>query len=203
MLDSVTKNSLIWMPEKGIGYFPVNDFPYNRDYFKKYEDYAETEMGLEITQARIDLVARHYSGPLVDVGIGCGQFISNRENTFGFDVNPEAERWLKKRQLWQDIYDVEFDALTFWDSLEHIKNPSLAVQTAKKWVFVSIPIFHSSAHILRSKHFRKDEHFWYFTGRGLVEWFNNQGFDLIESTHAESELGREDIMSFAFRRRHA
>lgn len=204
MLESVAKNSLIWIPEKGMGYFPVDEFPYDQDYFKKYQDYADTDMGRNITQARIDLVARHHNGPLVDIGIGCGQFVEARKGTWGFDVNPRAKAWLKQRGLFQNIYDGNRrEALSFWDSLEHIKNPAMAVQQARKWVFVSIPIFTGCRHILKSKHYRKDEHFWYFTGPGIVKWFDRQGFHLVECNEMETMLGREDIMSFAFRRNDA
>ena len=204
MLSTVTKNSLIWMPEKGLGYYPVkeSEWPYDHDYFGKYQGYADTDMGKKITQARIDLVARHYSGPLVDVGIGCGQFVNERWGTFGFDVNPVAKKWLKERDLWRNIYDGQgYDALSFWDSLEHIKDPATAVQQAHRWVFVSIPIFNNCNHILQSKHYRKDEHYWYFMVSGILKWFDGLGFSLHECDETEKNLGREDIMSFAFKRR--
>lgn len=202
MFDAVAENSLIWFPEKGLGYFPVRAFPYDHDYFAKYQGYADTDMGKKITQARIDLVARHYSGFVVDVGIGCGQFINERFGTLGFDVNPTAKQWLKDRELWRDIYDGQgYDALSFWDSLEHIEDPATAVQQARQWVFVSIPVFNDCNHVLQSKHYRKDEHYWYFTASGILMWFNDQGFSLHECSDAETRLGREGILSFAFKRR--
>lgn len=206
MINSVTKNSLLWIPEKGIGHYPVDDFPYDQDYFEKYKGYADTDMGRAITQARIDFVARHYdavpvdSELLTDVGIGCGDFVSKRFCTLGFDVNPIAKKWLKERRLFRDIYTKTSEALTFWDSFEHIKDPAMAIQQARTWVFVSIPIFTDVNHILKSKHYRKDEHYWYFTGPGFVNWFDGQGFHLVECNEHETALGRENIMSFAFRR---
>ena len=203
MLDAIAKNSLTWFPEKGIGYYSVDEFPYDQNYFDKYLGYADTDMGKSINKARIDLVSRHYDGPVVEVGIGCGQFVTGRENTYGFDVNPVAKQWLKNRRLWRNIYDGPCDALAFWDSLEHIKQPRLAISQAKKWVFLSIPVFNNCDHVLKSKHYRKDEHYWYFTASGLLMWFNDNGFSLRECDETEKRLGREDIMSFAFRRRDA
>ena len=118
----------------------------------------------------------------------------------GYDVNPAGIDWLRKRKKYQDIYKAPSGALTFWDVLEHIDEPEKAVQVAKEWVFVSIPIFENAEHILRSRHFRKDEHIWYFTHAGLINWFASQGFICIEWSKFESELGREGITTYAFKR---
>lgn len=48
---------------------------------------SETKLGKELTKSRIELISRHYEGLVLDVGIGSGQFVTERENTVGFDVN--------------------------------------------------------------------------------------------------------------------
>lgn len=195
------KRGLVWLPELGMGRYPVpHTRPYNADYFSRYQRMADTPMGRELTAARIQLVARHYAGELVDVGIGSGQFVESRPETLGFDVNPAGIDWLKQRGCWADIYRERYQALAFWDSLEHIDRPDIAVGKAEKWVFVSVPIFDSAEHITRSRHYRKDEHIWYWTHDGLVSWFREQGFSLVEHNTVESALGRDGIVSFAFYR---
>lgn len=201
MLRSLIKNELIWLPEKGMGYFPAAGHPYNADYFAKYERMADTDMGWAITQARIDMVARHFGGQVIDIGIGCGHFVKSRPGTMGYDVNPAGIEWLSKRGLLVNIYRERFDAVTFWDSLEHIHDPAKVLNGVRQWAFVSIPIFRDCAHILKSHHFRKDEHYWYFTDSGLVAWFENNGFELAERNDIETQLGRDSIMSYAFRRK--
>lgn len=201
MLESISGKNLIWLPEKGVGYFPVEDFPYDDKYFEKYEGYAATELGKRLTRARVDFVKKHYDGAVVDVGIGSGQFLKAHGAAKGYDVNLRAVDWLKKENSWHDIYDDFCDAMTFWDSLEHIKDMSGAIIGCRKFVFVSIPIFYNCNHVLASKHYRKDEHFWYFTRKGLIDWFSETGFDLIGEDSFEQNLGREDIGTFAFRRR--
>lgn len=202
MIDKLLNDNLTWFPEMGIGYFPVTGFIYDANYFNNYKGLSKTETGLKLIQARMALVGKHYSGKVVDVGIGCGHFISSRENTFGYDVNPVGVQWLKEKGIYFDLYkNKKCDALTFWDSLEHIREPEKAIRQAKKWVFVSMPIYADLPHLLRSKHFKKNEHFWYFTHSGLVYWFSENGFDLIEFTGEETELGREGILSYVFRRR--
>jgi len=196
------KNGLVWLPALGMGYFPVpKGRPYDKEYFSRYQQMSDTPMGHALTQARIQLVARHYAGPLVDVGIGAGQFVEARPDTRGYDVNPAGIDWLKQRGRWADLYAGRYPALAFWDALEHIDRPDVAVAKAEEWVFVSVPIFTGGDAILQSRHFRKTEHLWYWTHAGLIRWFDGQGFDCIEHNTAETELGREGIGSYAFRRR--
>jgi hypothetical protein len=207
---------LTWWPERGMGFYPVPDLSkYDHDYFSKYQGYASTPMGAKLNVARMELVAKHagFNNPnMVDVGIGSGSFLegwnyhceqhSRRPHlSRGYDVNPVGIGWLQQRELWLDPYKDPVDVATFWDSLEHIADPSRIVSRIGQWAFVSIPIFMDSDHVLRSKHFRKDEHFWYFTHDGLVRWFYGQGFNLVESNRMEEEVGREDIGTYVFRRR--
>ena len=199
-MDEVERG-LVWIPELGMGRYPVpKERPYNESYFDNYLNLAETDLGRKLTAARIELVGRHYLGPLLDVGIGAGQFVDVRPNTTGFDVNPLGVEWLEQQGKWSDLYNKTHSALSFWDSLEHIDRPDIAVSMASEWVFVSVPIFAGAEHVIASKHFKKDEHIWYWTHDGLVGWFEEQGFYLMESNNMESELGREGIGSFAFKR---
>lgn len=201
MLGRVMEDTLIWLPEKGMGYYPVKGFPYDDKYFNKYKCYANTVRGDKLTNARISFVNKHYSGVILDVGIGSGQFVLARRNTFGFDVNPAGVKWLEAHELYRDLYEGPgFEALCFWDSLEHIEDPEKAIAQAKEFVFASMPIFNSLEDLQKSKHFRKDEHFWYFTHEGLVNWFNSNGFSLVEVNNEEIKLGREGILSYCFRR---
>lgn len=189
----------IWSPELGMGRYPVPaDRPYDASYFSRYRELANTELGRKLTAARVDLVTRYHNGMLVDVGIGAGQFVEQRSKFYGFDVNPKGIEWLKLRGRWANLYASKFPALTFWDSLEHIDRPDQAIAQAEKWVFVSVPIFESAEHVICSRHYRKDEHIWYWTHTGLVRWFEDNGFRMVEHNNVESELGRDGIGSYAF-----
>ena len=194
-------DSLVWLPERGVGWFPVEAEPYDDAYFEKYRRYAATELGRALTDARIGFVAQHHSGPLVDVGIGCGQFVDNRPQTNGFDINPAGIAWLAERDLFVDPRQVPCVAATFWDSLEHIHEPRQILDNIERWAFVSLPVFEGPDHVLTSKHYRRDEHCWYFTRDGLVSWMEEQGFGLVVEDDFEARLGREGIASFAFQRK--
>ena len=193
---------LVWLPEVGMGYYPVKhqDLPYDAAYFERYQRQADTPIGWALTDARVEMVARHYQGEVLDVGIGCGQFVESRPGTLGYDVNPAGVAWLQERGWFRDLYARAVDAATFWDSLEHIFDPAAAVRQVREWVFVSLPIYEGAEHVLRSKHFRRDEHVWYHTDRGIRWWFDQQGFECVEANGMETRIGRDGIGSYAFRR---
>ena len=155
-------------------------------------------------RARFNFVEQHYRGALIDVGIGSGAFIElrrdRRRTTYGYDVNPAAIAWLEERALLVDPYLVSFDAATLWDVLEHLPDFQSLLANVSEWLFLSLPIFRDAEHALRSKHFKPDEHCWFFTRDGLVTAMKMCGFALVTESAIETELGREDIGTFAFRR---
>lgn len=155
-------------------------------------------------QFRCNFVAKHWDGPVLDVGIGSGAFLEARSKDprvfadKGFDVNPAGREWLSQRGLFSYIF--ERDAMCFWDSLEHMKCLDI-FRAINKLAFVSIPIFRDVAHVMQSKHYRPTEHHWYFTTGGLIRVFEHACFECVEVSDGETKLGREDILTFAFRRK--
>lgn len=198
------EDGLTWYPERQMGYYPVRGAGsiYDQSYFEKYCAYAATELGRQITTARVSLVDRYLPrGPLLDVGIGSGAFVEMRQRgapTFGFDINPAAVAWLMEKELYRDPMQ-PIEAMSFWDSLEHLTEPEQLLANTK-WAFITLPIFTGPDHVLASKHFRRDEHLWYFTRQGLIGWMRAQGFQCREHNTMETLLGREDIHTFVFRR---
>lgn len=155
-------------------------------------------------QARFNFVERHYRGTLVDVGIGSGAFVelrqARRRTTYGYDVNPAGLAWLEERALLVDPHLVSFDAMTLWDVLEHIPDFQSLLANVREWLFLSLPIFRDAEHALRSKHFKPDEHCWLFSRDGLVFAMKTCGFEMVSEDTFETDIGREDIGTFAFRR---
>ena len=207
VLERWLAEGLVWLPERGMGYFPVTagTAPYDAAYFDKYTEYRGSDVERKLNAARVDLVNRHIGAHTVvcDVGIGDGAFIEARgiRWTIGFDVNPKGVDWLKANGAWCDPYAAPVEALTFWDCLEHIHDPAPLLANARSWVFVSIPIVPGDGPPRSDwKHLRKDEHCLYFTRNGLIAWMRVHGFECVECTAVEVLAGREDIESFAFRR---
>jgi hypothetical protein len=203
LLDTLARRRLTWFPEAGVGYFPVNtgEAPYDEAYFNKYAEYAETRMGRGLNLARMALVNRHYRGDLVDIGIGAGSFVLARPRTWGFDINPAGVQWLKGRGVWWNPHERGCAAASMWDVLEHMPDFPAMLARVSEHLFVSIPVFTDAEDVLSSRHFRTDEHVWYFRADGFVRLMSTLGWRCEEVNEDETRMGRDSIASFAFRRR--
>lgn len=205
MKSELEQNSInfSWDKNLGYGYLPVSDFPYDDAYFEKYEGYAGTEFGQRLNAWRVSFVKRFCSGAVLDIGIGCGSFIKSHGNAKGYDVCGKAIEWLKARGLFLDPYAQSLDeveALTFFDSFEHIdKLEGIMEKISKKKVFISIPIFSDYHDAVTSKHFRPNEHFHYFSINALIGFMRSYGLRCVWTSDFETQLGREAIVSFFFK----
>lgn len=204
VFGNATRPRLEWNDEIGVGYYPVKlaEGFYDDDYFDNYASYEGQEICEKLNQFRVELVNNFIEDDeLVDVGIGAGTFIKDRGGkTFGTDINPAGIAWLKERNLYRHS-KVRMTNASFWDSLEHFPDPSVPVALVEEVAFVSIPIFDDKSHVLRSKHYKKDEHYLYFSHDGLVDWFFEQGFDLLRNCDTESKIGRDGVSTYVFLRR--
>lgn len=191
-----------WLPDKGIGFLdvPVPDGLYGADYFERYRALDQTDTGFRLTSVRLGLVARHWNGTITDIGIGGGGFMLAHGDATGWDVNEHALRWLLEKRLLLDPRILPVAAATFWDSIEHMRDPSRILNQVAHWAFISTPIYRNALHALESKHYKPGEHLWYFTESGLLAFMKRLGFRLRESNMRECECGRDEIGSFAFER---
>lgn len=175
---------------------------YDETYWDKCAGYDGSEIAEAINAGRVALVNRHIGvNRCVDIGVGSGEFIRHRGNTWGFDVNPAAIDWLCNvgrfaREL------KEFGAFSFWDVIEHVPTPEDYFQHVPLhgFVFCSVPIMDSLDTIRESKHYRPGEHLTYWTLTGFLAWMNEHGFICLAHETFEIDAGREDIHSYAFRR---
>ena len=190
--------------DHGVAYQKDRDHivSYDDEYYSKCASYEGQEIANKINAGRIDLVNRFVGVcAIVDVGIGSGEFLKRRGNTFGHDVNPVAIEWLKRNDLWAKNLTSAAGA-SFWDVLEHCPDPGayLSQINLHAFCFVSIPIFYGLRAIRLSKHYRPGEHLYYWTEDGFVRWMEMHGFMMLEQSRFEIDAGRESIYSFAFKR---
>lgn len=195
---------LMLCPAQGVAYQKDRSHlvSYDAAYYDKCASYADKEIARKINAGRIALVQKHFGdGLVVDIGIGSGEFIRNRPNTFGFDVNPVGIEWLRRNNLFAH-YLSDFDAFTLWDVIEHVETPETYFRHMGEgaMVFVSIPVFADLKRIRESKHYRPGEHLQYWTAEGFLFWMGLHGFTCLDHQTFEIEAGREDIHSFAFHR---
>jgi hypothetical protein len=196
-------SQFLWLPDLGFGYYPA--FNCKTEYFDEYKSLEGSEVCERINHSRVETVARWIGdAPLLDFGIGAGTFIIERGKgiTFGYDRDGNGVRWLMENDIWCDPHQMDdIKNISFWDAFEHLEHPETFLNRVSGFVFMSIPIFIDCDHILQSKHFKTNEHFWYFTLPGFVDWMRE--FDLIQESTAldfESVEGREDVYTFIFRK---
>jgi hypothetical protein len=203
--DHVVDDDLVLCLERGVAFQRDmrQQVPYDAEYFNKCASYEGQEIALKINAGRVALV-NEYVGPdepVIDVGIGSGEFIKNRPNTFGYDINPVARDWLKKQNLWVDNITT-FRAFTFWDVLEHVELPENYLRTVGYggYLFACVPILSDLKCIRDSRHYRPGEHLYYWTEEGFIDWMGRYGFEVLTVRDYETKAGRESILSFAFKR---
>ncbi|MCX4186768.1 methyltransferase domain-containing protein [Methylophaga sp. OBS4] len=196
---AINSDALVWLPEYGMGYHTAPAISYDEDYFDNYLSLDASEMGSRLNHARVNLVENYWNGEVVDIGVGAGRFVKEK-GCFGFDVNDKAVNWLKRESLFCDPYVEPVDCITCWDSLEHIPEPEKLIAQVKCLVFVSMPIYKDADDVLQSKHYKPGEHLWYWTHEGLQRWFHSLGFAYVMHNKMETDIGREGIKTYVFKR---
>lgn len=205
----VENNGLCYCVNDDVAYQKdmTKSVPYDQAYFDKYVKYENSVIGKNLNRARVDAVKAWAKNLLIiDIGVGCGSFIKlaikESLNVFGFDVNKKAVLWLKRLGLFENPYTGKrkIFCFTFWDSLEHIPDPQKILDKIQlgSFVFISIPIFDDLGEVIKSKHYRPDEHYYYFTSPGLIKWMKTRSFKLVRKYNFENECGREGILTFLF-----
>lgn len=203
--DAIKDNDLMICQSRGVAYQRDMSKPFNyaEAYWQHYVDIEGGEIAKKINAGRVALVNDHIGAmqTVLDVGIGSGEFIKNRPNTFGTDVNRIALDWLKKQKKLGEID--KFSAFTFWDVLEHIAEPNRQYfrhMPDNCFLFTCLPVFTDLTKIRKSKHYKPDEHLYYWSEDGFVSWMAEYRFRLLDLRKFETEAGRESITSFAFKR---
>lgn len=159
------------------------------EYYRKYERYALTPLGLEINRLRWETIKKYLGdeGTLLDWGCGTGSFLRHLANgytTFGYDVNKYSPYRDKS------IVAYGYDAVTLWDVLEHLKSPSeflAALNT--KFLFVLTPDASSVNGRLEDwLHYKPDEHQHFFTEKSISLLMERSGYNILEINHDEGKL---------------
>jgi 2-polyprenyl-3-methyl-5-hydroxy-6-metoxy-1,4-benzoquinol methylase len=207
--DAVRDDDLMLVEHRGIAYQAnmksKNRVAYDDRYWDKVMAYEDSDIARKVNAGRCDMLARHLpqGAKVLDIGAGTGAFVkaANKAGFVakGFDVLKRSIEALMRLKVYGGNPH-DFDAVTMWDSLEHMDCPELKLKAIRKgaMLFVSIPIFEWVSEIRKSKHYRPGEHFYYPTRDGFVEWMALWGFRLVEESMHEVDAGREQIGAFAF-----
>lgn len=179
---------------------------YDAGYLAKVDAYEGSAIALAVNAGRCALLRRHLpaGASMLDIGAGSGAFVRAAVAAGfvakGYDVIAAAAVRLRVAGLYADRKPSGFDAVTLWDTLEHMEYPGAVLATIPGFLFVSLPVFSDLRAIRESRHYRPGEHLYYWTAAGLIAWAARYGFQLLEQSAHETEAGRDSIGAFAFRR---
>lgn len=179
---------------------------YAREYYEKYLSYENTEISKKLNRFRVSITEKYSKNSILDIGVGSGEFIKkSSRRVFGYDINNFAIDWLKANNIFLDPYTYipnEIDCITFFDSIEHIINPTKLLKRiiSGTYVIISIPIFENLIELKSNKHFRPNEHFYYFSKKGFISFMRDNSFAFVLVTDEESKSGRQDICTFVFQK---
>ncbi len=169
---------------------------YERGYFTGagagYDDYfgRERDLAARKAAARLDAlasVARRRPGRLVDVGCAAGYFVeaalARGWDAHGVEPSPEARQGMDPSVAPRvaaslDALDGDFDAVTFWDVLEHLPDPLAALRAARARLRpdgvmgVVVPVIGSVNTRVAPRtwdQYKPPEHLWFFSRRAARE----------------------------------
>jgi 2-polyprenyl-3-methyl-5-hydroxy-6-metoxy-1,4-benzoquinol methylase len=133
---------------------------YDASYVEKYDAYPTEEM----SKLRLDYLLEFATeGRLLDFGYGKGDFVkaaSEHFDAYGYDIHG-LDFGVQEGSL-----DDQWDVVTFYDSLEHLPDLSIAERLAEnaKLVIISTPKPPKSFPKDRSwRHYKPGEHLHYFS----------------------------------------
>lgn len=187
-----------------------NSIEYDDKYFANYVNLEGKNIAIKLNNSRVKMVENYNCSTILDIGIGSGEFMKTFQKqgrkAYGYDINPVAKKKLIQENSFLDPYDSQLNksisGITLWDTLEHMKAPSELLKRIRTgmYVFISLPIFETLIDVKSSKHYKPNEHYYYYTSNGLIVFLESLGYKFLESNDAETKAGREGIKSFAFLR---
>jgi len=208
--DLVMDADLALCEHRGVAYqanMKAGRVDYGADYLAKVDAYEGTPIARAVNAGRCAMLARHIQPgvTVLDVGAGSGAFVRDAVAAGyaakGYDINPQAVGRLQNAVMYGEDPHA-FDAVTLWDTIEHMEDPGAVLRSVRKGahLFASIPVFEDLREIRKSKHYRPGEHMYYWTPEGFTGWMALYGFRLIEVSTHETDAGRASISAFAFRK---
>lgn len=203
MLEGYSKT-----PEGVVYQVDPKPIDYNLEYIEYYEqlDRAYGEMSYLRLGNLIGSIGK-IPHSVLDVGYGDGSFLRACKKIvpecYGYDIStyPVPEGCVEVDGLTTRHYD----AITFFDSLEHFRDISFVKELNCNYVCVSVPFCHykSDEWFENWKHRKPDEHLWHFNKESLTSFMSIMGFKLMTSSNIEDTIRKnkpseENILTCIF-----
>lgn len=177
-------------------------FKYSIEYIqKRYSTYGE--LGPRMAYFRLGFLLGslpEIPNKILDVGYGNGDFLKSCSdiipNVFGNDIPPSYP--ISPIPTVDNIFEDTYDVVCFFDSLEHFTDPYIIRKLKTKYIFITLPHFHPElGHewFVNWRHRKPNEHLWYFSEKGLVNFFESIGFGLVKLSAFEDTIRKNTEQS--------
>lgn len=149
---------------------------------------------------------------ILDIGYGNGSFIQtcskNIENCYGTDISdyklPDKCKFIN----FDEIFNINFDVVTFFDSLEHFEDISFVKNINCKYIIISVPNCHyiSDEWFFNWKHRRENEHIWHFNKNSLIKFMFENNYELVNTSNIEdiirvgNDINNSNILTCTFKK---
>ena len=201
---------------------------YDYNYLEKIlnKERADPERHFDIADFRARLIMNWYMKEphickIIDIGCGSALVLTMLKRSFrtarikgvklyGYEEIAKIKYRLIAENMYYDIYKgleddyYPFRIITMFDVLEHMKMPDIVLNKIepRSKLICTIPVVEKmELDCIRSnKHYRPNEHYWYWTTSGFIHWMWLRGFHLWDDMDHEKRLGRESVHTFVFER---
>jgi hypothetical protein len=162
------------------------DFDYVNQRYNQYGEKGPQMAGLRL--GYLIGVLGFVPNSILDVGYGNGDFLKVTQqgiNSYGNDISeypiPQNSEFI------QDIFEKHFDVICMFDVLEHFEDISFVKNLKCNYVYISLPWCHnfSDEWFENWKHRRPDEHLWHFNENSINNFFNEMGYEKVNSSNIE------------------
>jgi len=166
-------------------------YDYNRDYVNNsYNTYGELPRLISYLRLGniIGSIGKHPTS-ILDVGYGNGDFLKLCSEViskcYGNDISGYSIP--NKCTFVDNIFQREYDVITFFDVLEHFEEINFVSRLHCKYIVVSVPWCHyfSDEWFENWKHRREDIHLHHFNDVSLVNFMRKNNFRCISLTNVE------------------
>ena len=175
---------------------------YDQDYIEtRYNTYGEK--GMQMAFLRLGyLISSVNKIPesVLDIGYGNGDFLKACstiiKKCYGNDVSgyqiPDGCTFVK------DVFSEKYEVVTFYDVLEHFENINFVKDLKTDYIVISVPWCHytSDSWFKNWKHRREDEHLYHFDNKSIVNFFKENGFELVNLTNVEDSIRKNKSEEF-------
>ena len=175
----------------------VNKFDYGFDYSNNYNKLGE--LGKRMAYLRIGhLIGSigYIPNSILDIGYGNGDFIGSCvdiiKECYAHDISnypvPNNVSFIS------NIFEREFDVVTFYDVLEHYENIEWINKLNTKYIVISLPCCHyfNDEWFKNWKHRKPDEHIWHFNEKSLLAFMGKMGYININISCIEDTIRKNN-----------